>query len=196
MTLTILVTILSYTWLLEPLLPGAFVAAPMAVVGAAGLSNAIRTNEWGVTRAALLPGLRAAAIFTVPFAIVLLAAGAALGTLQHRRGVLATLGTLILWGAAQQWILQTVVLREAQRVTSRTAGVFVAALLFAMVHLPNPFLALVTFVSALGWCSIYDRHPNVLPLALSHAIGTLVVLHAFDDRITGRLRIGYSYLML
>jgi hypothetical protein len=40
------------------------------------------------------------------------------------------------------------------------------------------------------------RHPNVLPLALSHALGTLAILYAFDEAITGRLRVGYSYLQL
>jgi membrane protease YdiL (CAAX protease family) len=74
--------------------------------------------------------------------------------------------------------------------------VIVAATLFAALHLPNPFVAAVTFTGALGWGAIYDRYPNVVPLAFSHAAATLAILDAFDDRITGRLRIGYSYLML
>ena len=64
------------------------------------------------------------------------------------------------------------------------------------MHLPNPFLAAVTFVGALAWCWIYDRHPNVIPLALSHAVATLAMLYAFDDTITGRLRVGQAYLTL
>jgi len=87
-------------------------------------------------------------------------------------------------------------LREAQHATSDRAGVFVASSLFASLHLPNPFLTAVTFVAALAWCGIYSRHPNVLPLALSHALGTLAILYAFDEAITGRLRVGYSYLQL
>jgi membrane protease YdiL (CAAX protease family) len=93
-------------------------------------------------------------------------------------------------------VLQTVVLREAQRATSRSAGIAVAALLFGAVHLPNPFLAPVTAAAALLWCRIYDRHPNILPLAFSHGFGTLMILYAFDASITGRLRIGASYLRL
>jgi hypothetical protein len=54
----------------------------------------------------------------------------------------------------------------------------------------------MTFVGALGWCTIYDRHPNVLPLALSHAVATLAILYAFDEEVTGRLRIGLAYLEL
>jgi hypothetical protein len=35
-----------------------------------------------------------------------------------------------------------------------------------------------------------------VPLAISHALGTLAILHAFDPDMTGRLRIGQSYLQL
>ena len=91
-------------------------------------------------------------------------------------------------------MLQNVVLRESQQATSRRAGIVVAALLFAALHLPNPFLTLVTGLGALGWCAIYDRHPHVVPLALSHAAGTAAVTYAFDDSITGGLRVGLAYL--
>lgn len=63
-------------------------------------------------------------------------------------------------------------------------------------RMPNPFLTAVTFVAGLAWCGIYARHPNIVPLAISHALGTLAILHAFDPDVTGRLRIGQSYLQL
>ena len=58
--------------------------------------------------------------------------------------------------------------------------------------LSNPY----TGVAAIFWCWIYDRSPNLLPLAVSHAVLTLAVLYAFDDAITGRLRVGIGYLSL
>jgi len=189
-------TILAYTWLLEPRLPRAFVALPGAIVLALGAWHALRTGEWGLAPKALLSGLRATALVTIPALAGLLAAGAARGTLHDRRASLGGFAALVLWGGAQQWALQTVVLRESQGATSRRAGVLVAALLFGAVHLPNPLLTAVTFVGALAWCAIYDRHPNVLPLALSHALATLAILYAFDDTLTGRLRIGAAYLRL
>lgn len=196
LTIAILTAVLAYTWLLEPRLGRDFVGIPVAVVAAIGVLNAFRTGEWGLAPRALLRGLRAAALFTIPFGATLLAAGAALGTLHHRENGLATFGGLFVWGASQQWILQTVILREAQRASSRTTGAIVAALLFGALHLPNPLLTIVTLMGALGWCAIYDRYPNIIPLALSHALGTLALMHAFDDRMIGGLRVGYSYLML
>jgi membrane protease YdiL (CAAX protease family) len=199
-----LAAILSYTWLLEPRLhcghhlagwlPRAFVVLPIAIVLALGAWHAARTGEWGLAPAALRPGMRAAALFTVPAVLALLAAGAAAGTLHDRRFSLSQLAALVVWGGAQQWVLQTVVLREAQRATSRRAGVLMAALLFSGVHLPNPFLTAMTFAGALAWGAIYDRYPNVIPLALSHSIATLAVLYAFDDALTGGLRIGHAHL--
>jgi membrane protease YdiL (CAAX protease family) len=69
-----------------------------------------------------------------------------------------------------------------------------ASLVFAGLHLPNPLLTGLTFLGALAWCWMNERHPNVLPLALSHAVLTVAILYAFDDRITGRLRVGAAYL--
>jgi membrane protease YdiL (CAAX protease family) len=75
-------------------------------------------------------------------------------------------------------------------------AVVVASVLFGLVHMPNTFLMLMTGIGALGWCAIYTRFPNILPLAVSHALGTLALLYAFSDDITGRLRIGQAYLGL
>jgi membrane protease YdiL (CAAX protease family) len=193
-TLGIFAIVLAYVWMLAP--RGVHVALPVAGVAALALWNAVRTREWGLHPAAFAPALRLAALFTAPAALVVIAAGAAAGTLHDRTDFLGNLGGLIVWGGAQQWILQTVVLREAQRASSPRIGVLIAALLFGLVHLPNPLLSSVTFGGALAWCAIYNRQPNVIPLGLSHAIGTLALLYAFDDRITGRLRIGYAYLTL
>jgi membrane protease YdiL (CAAX protease family) len=195
-TFAILAVVLSYVWFFEPRLPSSAVAAPVVIVLGLGAVNAARTREWGFRREAFGRALRAAALFTAPMIGIIVAAGAAAGTLHTRRDFLGNLLALVLWGGGQQWILQTVLLREAQHATSRRAGVFVAAALFAALHLPNPFLTTMTLIGAVGWCAIYDRHPNVIPLALSHAIATLAILYAFDDAMTGRLRVGVAYLML
>ena len=195
-TIGVLGAVLTYVWFVEGHAPRAAVFVPGLLVVLLTVWHNLRYREWGFARRALLPGLRLALVFTVPLLLVTLAAGHAAGTLHDRRDFLGNFAPLVVWGGAQQWVLQTVVLREAQHVTSRHTGIVIAALLFGVVHLPNPFLAPVTAAAALIWCWAYDRYPHIVPLALSHALGTLAVLHAFDDRISGRLRIGASYLRL
>jgi membrane protease YdiL (CAAX protease family) len=195
-TLAILAVILSYIWYLDPRLPRAFVNVPIGLVGGLAVWNSTKSGEWGFERRTLLPSLRAAVLITTPAVVAILLAGAWLGTLHDRRDFLGSLGWLTVWGGAQQWVLQTVVLREARHVTSRKEGILVAAALFAAVHLPNPFLTPLTFAGGIGWCALYARYANILPLAVSHGLSTLAILYAFDEAITGRLRIGYSYLLL
>ena len=193
-TAPILATILVYTWVLEP--SGVPVALPAAIVVCATIVSGVRSGVWGLSAASLLPAARAAAIFTVIAVSGTLAVGLAFGTLHDRPALMANLAALIPWGGAQQWVLQTVVLREARRLASPTASIVLAAALFSVVHAPNPFLMLMTFIGALAWCAIFMRHPNLVPLAVSHAVATLAVLYAFDDDVTGRLRIGQAYLRL
>jgi hypothetical protein len=99
--------------------PGAFVSVPVALVIVAGFWHAMHRREWGLDPRALLPGARATVLFTLPAVVLLLASGAALDTLQDCGDFLGNLAGLVVWGAAQQWILQTVVVREAQRATAR-----------------------------------------------------------------------------
>ena len=195
-TTAIVGAVLVYVWVVEGHAPRETVFLPGALVILLTVWHDVRHREWGFSLRALFGGLRLAFAFTAPLVLMTLAAGALIGTLHDRRDFAGSLAPLIVWGGAQQWVLQTVVLREAQHATSRRAGIVVAALLFGAVHLPNPFLAPVTAAAALLWCWAYDRYPNIIPLALSHALGTLAVLYAFDERITGRLRIGASYLRL
>jgi membrane protease YdiL (CAAX protease family) len=195
-TVAILAVVLSYIWLVEPVATGPVRAVPVILVLGLTVWRAARTGEWGLRWDAFLPALRLAAVWTTAAVAVLVAAGAALGTLHAREQPLADVAFLALWGGGQQFALQTVLLREAQAVAPPRAAIVLAAFVFGAVHLPNPFLAPATFAGALGWCWIYARHPNIVPLALSHAVATLAILHAFDAGVTGRLRIGLAYLNL
>ena len=195
-SLAIFAVILSYIWIFEPTARGAVRIAPVVIVVVLAIVKASRTGEWGFRGDAFLASLVKAMAVTAIAVAMTLAAGEVLGTLHPRRAVGRSLAFLTLWGGGQQFVLQTVVLREAREFMPRGAAIIVSAALFSTVHLPNPFLAGVTFVAALVWCSIYSRHPNIIPLAMSHALGTEAILHAFDNDVTGHLRIGAAFLEL
>ena len=193
-TVAILATVLAYTWWLAPVTPRSTAVLAGAIVVALALARAARAGEWGLAPGHFPRSLLLTSIFTVAAAAVLVAAGSSPQRWHTPALTAADAGFLLLWALGQQFALQITLLREAQATTSRAAGVFIAATLFAALHLPNPFLTTVTFVAALAWCAIYDRHPNLLPLALSHALLTFIVLSALDDATTGRLRVGAAYL--
>jgi membrane protease YdiL (CAAX protease family) len=195
-TFTIVSAVMVHAWFLADRWPREVVFISAGIIVLATIRHDFKYREWGFDPRALMPGLLLTLPITLLLCIVIVGIGAALGTLHDRRDFLGSLWPLILWGGAQQWVLQTVVLRESQRATTPRTGIFLAALLFGIVHLPNPFLAPVTFAAGLLWGRLYHRYPNIFPLALSHALGTLAVVYAFNQDITGRLRIGASYLRL
>jgi membrane protease YdiL (CAAX protease family) len=192
----IVAIILAYIWFVEGTTDRRWVFAAGGAVLALTFARAARTREWGFSRKNLAGAARHTALWTGLAVGGIFVAGALAGTIHDRRDFLGSLFYLTLWGGAQQWVLQTAVLRDCQAAAGRAPGVGLAALLFGLVHMPNVFLATMTTIGALIWCTIYDRYPNILPLALSHALATLAILYAFDEAITGRLRIGASYLRL
>jgi Type II CAAX prenyl endopeptidase Rce1-like len=193
-TLSIVAIVLVYTWVVAPIAPRWTASVASVLVVAIAVSRALRTGEWGLDRQTLVPATAAAALVTVAGALIMYVAGSRLGTWHAPHGAWRALTLLVLWALGQQFALQTVLLREAQSRMSTRAAIGVASLLFAALHLPNPFLTAVTFAAALVWCTIYSRFPNVIPLALSHAIATVVILQAFDEAVTGHLRVGVAYL--
>jgi membrane protease YdiL (CAAX protease family) len=193
-TIAIAAVVLGYTWVLAPIAPQWTASLAAAIVVALAVARAIKSGEWGLAPAGLGPSLRETSVFTAGAAFGIAVAGWRLGTWHARPTFWSDAALLVPWGFGQQFALQTVFLRDSQAETSRAIGVAVASALFAALHLPNPFLTTATFAAALAWCWIYNRHPNVLPLAFSHALLTLLVLCAFDDAVTGRLRVGISAL--
>ncbi|PYQ06912.1 MAG: hypothetical protein DMF83_11035 [Acidobacteria bacterium] len=195
-TVPLLAIIAGYTWVFVRVTPRWAAQVVTAIVLGLSLWRAARTGEWGLRGSAFLPALRAAAAFTLPAVGLICLAGSHLGPLPRRPNPWRDLAFLVPWAAGQQFALQIVLLRESQAATSRGKGIALAAAVFGALHLPNPFLAPVTLVAAAVWCWIYDRHPNLVPLALSHALCTLAIIYCLDPTLTGHLRIGYAYLQL
>jgi membrane protease YdiL (CAAX protease family) len=194
-SLAILGVVLCYTWVLAPVAPRWMSGVATMLVVALALVRAVKAGEWGLKPSAFIPSLAWSTLFTVAAAVAIYVAGSLRGSWHERPHPWSVFALLVPWGLGQQFALQTVFLRDAQAlVGSRRSGIFIAALMFAALHLPNPFLTLVTGLAAAGWCWMYDRYPNLLPIAFSHAVLTLVVLCAFDDAVTGRLRVGVAYL--
>ena len=101
---------------------------------------------------------------------------------------------LPLWALFQQYALNGFMNRRAQLALGKgTASVVLVALLFALLHLPNPQLAALTLVGGLVWAYVYQRQPNLFALALSHTIISLGLGLTLPSDILNNLRVGFKY---
>ncbi len=103
---------------------------------------------------------------------------------------------LPIWGFLQQYALQAIVNRRAQVVWGKGAcSILVVATLFAVLHLPNPWLALATFAGGIVWAYAYQRAPNLFALALSHWLMTLVLISTLFGSMARGMKVGAGYLL-
>lgn len=148
-------------------------------------------NFMKAMRLLLLPMLAGAAVMAV--------AGWFMGSLRFARpekqwAILWLPFAGMAWGLAQQYVLQAFFNRRAQMVWGRgSLSIFVVAFIFALIHLPNLWLAMATFIGGCVWAAVYQRAPNLLALGLSHGIMTWVLISTVPQPALQSLRVGFKY---
>lgn len=113
-----------------------------------------------------------------------------IGKLEKWQWVLWLFG----WGLLQQYVLQGFVNRRAQMAWGRGGrSVLLVACVFALLHMPNPWLTAATFAGGVVWAAVYQRAPNLPALAVSHALMSLLLVCALPPSVMKGLRIGFKY---
>jgi membrane protease YdiL (CAAX protease family) len=98
------------------------------------------------------------------------------------------------WGFVQQYVLQSFINRRAQLVLgSGWLSIVLVATIFALLHLPNFWLAVATFAGGAVWAAVYQRAPNVFALAVSHSLMTWILVATLPAAWFHHLRIGFKY---
>jgi membrane protease YdiL (CAAX protease family) len=148
-------------------------------------------NFWQAARLLLPPMLAVSALLVV--------LGWYAGTLDFDRweggqSILGVPALGLVWGPLQQYALQGFINRRAQVALGRGAlSVLLVALLFALFHLPNPWLTFATFAGGLLWAYVYQRAPNIFAIGLSHSLMTWVMISSVPPAALHNLRVGFKY---
>ena len=107
------------------------------------------------------------------------------------------MGQLLLgfgWGLVQQYVLQGFINRRAQLLWGPSwFSILLVAVIFAGLHLPNPWLTMITFAGGVIWAAVYQRAPNIFALAVSHSVMTWVLVSTLPASALNHLRIGFKY---
>ncbi len=191
--------LLVYIWIIEPRTQAYARPAFVLFLAFTLLSN----RRHGDTRADL--GIRldtfrralgeAALVFS-PALLVTLAIGLYFQSGTHvttRHITLSLLGGYP-WALFQQYGLQGVIGRRLRGLIPHAAAHDAAcAAIFASLHLPNPFLTVVTFGAGYCFCALFRRCPNLFVLALAHVVASTVLYHALPAATTHLMRVGPGY---
>jgi membrane protease YdiL (CAAX protease family) len=104
-------------------------------------------------------------------------------------------GGYVVWSFLQEFLLQIYVLMRLMRLLPRRSiAISAAALLFAVAHIPNPVLGVLTLVWGFIACPLFLRYRNLYALGLAHAILGLCVAITVPDALHHHMRVGLGYL--
>jgi membrane protease YdiL (CAAX protease family) len=99
------------------------------------------------------------------------------------------------WSFFQQFLLNDFVMRRLLKLTNdRRVAVLGAAGLFALAHLPNPVLTVLTLVWGVAACLIFLRYRNLFTLGMAHAILGICVAVTLPASVQHNMRVGLGYL--
>jgi len=98
------------------------------------------------------------------------------------------------WALFQQYALQGFINRRAQVAFGKgVVSVLLVAVVFALLHLPNPVLSMLTLLGGLIWAAVYQREANLFALAASHTVASISLAIALPLNVINGLRVGFKY---
>lgn len=193
--MSLLVTMEGALWSAGPAQVRWYLAALAVLVVSVAFSHP-RVRELGIGFA----GLRGAA-WTVPLAAIVcgiaIVIAAKLGTFTLLSGPKPIYWHTIfyaIWALEQQFILNSFFYKRFEYLLGdTTVAVVITALLFSLVHIPNPVLVPATFLGGLFFVEAFRRWRNIYPLAIAHAMFGLTLAITFPNHWIRHMRVGLGF---
>ena len=101
-----------------------------------------------------------------------------------------------IWAFVQQFILQSFFFVRMETLLGGRKAVFATTALFALAHLPNVILTVVTITAGVFFCEVFRRYRNIFPLGVVHALLGLTMAASFSDSLLHHMRVGIGYFLL
>jgi membrane protease YdiL (CAAX protease family) len=179
------------------LVPGAYPIFGLSILVLTGLSHR-RRGETAREIGFRADATWAAAVWLLPVlaiaAVLIIGVGAKLPGARPSPSAGVVL-QFIASGVAQQYLLLGFFYRRVQELCSSViVGVLLTATAFALLHLPNAFLTLVTFIAGTLSCVIYRKAPNLLFMGIVHGLIAALLYFGLPARITGSMQVGIEHV--
>lgn len=153
-------------------------------------------RDLGVRRDNFGVAVRELALPTVVLAFVLIGFGWVEGSLKEPVKFLKGPFRVLPWGFLQQLMLLGFCHRRMRIVLGQGyKSVAATALLFGLLHAPNPPLMVVCMLAGALWARQFDRNPNLFATALSHSVLSTSLSSSLPKSILHCTRVGYRYLL-
>lgn len=172
----------------------ALVTAGLLAVGQA--RDGARPRELGLRLDNALHVLARIAPALGAFVVLLVAIGLLAGTLRFGEKFFSMLATVPLWALLQQYMLLAFANRRLRLLVGPgRRSVFATAALFSLMHLPNPTLTLACAAGGYIWAREYERSPNLIANALTHAVASAFLANSLPPFLLKNMVVGYAYFL-
>lgn len=98
------------------------------------------------------------------------------------------------WAFVQEFMLQCFFVRMLHSLVSRVGVLLLSGVVFALAHLPNLSLTVLTFFAGIVFTAIYAHKRNLYVVAIMHAILGLTVAVSAPDTWFHGLRVGRDFV--
>lgn len=99
-----------------------------------------------------------------------------------------------IWAVLQQFILQSYLfVRFESLLGSGRKAVLACAILFAVVHIPNPVLTVATFAGGLAFCEVFRRYRNIYAIGIAHALLGIALAVSIPSAFHHDMRVGIGF---
>lgn len=126
------------------------------------------------------------------FVVSVVVVGWAAGTLRFGTKFYSMLLTVPLWALLQQYMLLAFI-NHRLRVLTGGRSAAATAVMFALLHFPNPLLMIACAAGGYIWAREYEREPNLFATAITHTVASAFLANSLPGSLLKNMVVGYNY---